>query len=523
VNSVPGSAPLDAAQREAIAQAAARPRPPACSDCTPALLADFAGRALPDWRTKGKVTAPRVLLARLALGRDLAEVNAYLRAARPWSVPGSTWSLNRGDYDFTLVPLTAMLYLYGGQPDRLEPATVRHLLDHLLILEGGTPQLTVPRTLGRVYDTENHVLMCESSRYLKNQWLRRAGSADPRHDNAANGLRTWLAGYLNHLLRDGFHEFHSVPYEGYALDPVLNLHAFADDPEIRHLATALLDRIAWEYALGSHDFRQCVPHRRQIKYAGDPSLRINSLHGVARVWTATPEAPLTDAVTRDHQALLAALLPYRPPRETLAWIHDAPRHYFARVGHGAHGSPCLYSGGPGYLLSAGGAARGLWNLVVPRPTVLLLDDGATDLASCLHLPGTGAWTRWNNTGVHARFACGPAPPVVPADWTPECGEAGWRLYRPDAAPGLRVAVFAGEAAGIIALFPDDSADASARLASLRRANPDPARLDREFTWPEGPTLAYDLRAPGDTWVIASVDGRPLDRAHGAWPPEPRLD
>lgn len=523
LNSRPGHVPLDDDRRAALAAAAARPRPPAHPDTAPALLESYASRPLPDWREQSKVTAPRALIARLALGRDIPEVNAYLLAARPTALTGSTSVLGKGDYDFTLVPLTAMLHLFGDRPDRLHPETVRHLLDTLLVLEGGTPRLTVPRTLGRVYDTENHLLMSESSRYLKNQWLRAAGSADPRHDNAANGLRDWLAGYLNHLVEDGFHEFHSVPYEGYALDPILNLHAFAEDGDIRHLATALLDRAAWEYALGSLGFRQCVPHRRQMKYAGDPGLRINSLHGVARVWGATPASPITDEVTRAHQALLAALLPYRPPADTLAWMRGAPRHYFARVGHRHDGSPCLHSGGPGYLLSAGGTARGWWRRVVPRPTLLLLDDGATNLADCLHLPGAGHWTRWNNTGVHARFACGPRPPAVPASWTPAAEGGGWRVYTPPTAHGLHVAVHAADDAGIIALFPDQIRGAEETLAAVRQANPDPARLRRAYTWPGGPTLEYDLRARGGTWVMARVDGAPLDRNHGGWPPDPVIE
>jgi len=136
----------------------------------------WADKELPTWDKDGaKVNAPRILLARLIKGVDIEEVNDYLlnEATEAWSESGSTWFLRpEGDYDFTEVPLTAILYKFGDRPDILYPETKEHLLHTLLIESGDVVRYYVPGSMDIVPDTENHLLMTEGSRYLKNQWLR---------------------------------------------------------------------------------------------------------------------------------------------------------------------------------------------------------------------------------------------------------------------------------------------------------------------------------------------------------------
>jgi len=66
------------------------------------------------------------------------------------------------------------------------------LLIELLIEEGGKYRVKVPRSLGLVNDTENHYLMTEGSRYLKNRWLQLHGHFEKKFDNIQNGLEKWL-------------------------------------------------------------------------------------------------------------------------------------------------------------------------------------------------------------------------------------------------------------------------------------------------------------------------------------------
>jgi hypothetical protein len=151
-------------------------------------------------------------LAKFALNRDLDAANAYLQAQVPWGRSGSTWELHpEGDYDFTLAGLTVMLWLFGDDPEVLYPATRTHLLETLLVEEGDDFRVSVPRSLGLVRDTENHLLMTEGSRYLKNRWLRLHGSTAPRHDNNGNGMEARLLDLLGELQTAGLYEFNSIP------------------------------------------------------------------------------------------------------------------------------------------------------------------------------------------------------------------------------------------------------------------------------------------------------------------------
>lgn len=499
-----------------------------------AVIAHWAGRTLPAWRGQGaKIAGPRIVLARLAAGRGVAGANRYLLGAWPWSGVGSSWDLrelfgrawnyddrlragHRGDYDFSLVTLTTVLYLFGDREERLYPETRAHLVEALLTVEGGRPRTRVPYSLGLVRETENHVLMTESSRYLKNQWRRRQGGTDARFDNRRNGLEAWLIAWLDHLLREGFHEFSSIPYEGYTVQALLNLEAFAAAPAVATRARRLLDRLAGHYALGSLDFRRAVPFRRQLRHLGLSALRRDPLGAFMSVWAGA--APATFC----HQALIAAILPYRPPATTLALARKKKASYFARLGHGRQGSPAIFSGGPGYLLSAGGAGRGLAARVVPRPTVLLLSDGAVSIDDCFHLPGRGHPLRWNNTGVYRRLAVGNAGVRVPAGRLPVAVSGRWSLYE-SGSDGLGVAVYGREDFGLLKIVAlPAGACPRETLAPLMAANPCEERLGTLFQRPGGGSVGYEPGARPGTWVISSVDGRTVGRAYDRWPPDSSL-
>lgn len=480
------------------------------------LLADWAAQPFPDWQEEGKVTAPRVLLAKLSLGQDLDAVNAYLQAQVPWGRSGSTWELHpEGDYDFTLAGLTVILWLFGDRPDVLYPATRTHLLETLLIEEGSDFRVSVPRSLGLVRDTENHLLMTEGSRYLKNRWLWLHGSTDTRFNNVENGMEVRLLDLLGELQTAGLYEFNSIPYMGYTLTALMNLEAFGSDA-VRAAAREILDRENWAYALGSLEFRRFAPFRRQMRRADLTGLDVDYHTSMIRAWMSYhPEVVDVPAITEGrHHALWAALLPYRLPDETARWILAKPSTYFVRIGHGPRSSPELYAGGPGYLLSAGGVHRGLRSMIVTRPITLMLDDGARDLSEVLHLAGPGGdFTQWNNTGVHRDFAVAAGPVRVPAAWQPLASEGTWDVYAPVA--GIAVAVHSRAELGVVALFQSDDADEV--LAAVSAANPDAEILARSYRWPAGPALTYDVHASRHRWVIVAIDGKPVDRAFDGWP------
>ncbi len=232
------------------------------SPLTDSLISSWAERDFADWQAEGKVNMPRVLAAKLKSGRDIPAVNEYLLAARVRGTVGSTGPFHPdGDYDFTLAGLCLILYAFGDSPELLYPETVDHIVQVLMTEDGGNPRVLTPKVLGLpLRDTENHILMTEGSRYLKNRWLRLHGDTNPRFDNRSNGLSSFLLEYLSHMERAGFHEYNSRPYIGYTLTALLNLQSFAEEP-VRAAAQRILDRANWEYALGSLQFRRFPPFR----------------------------------------------------------------------------------------------------------------------------------------------------------------------------------------------------------------------------------------------------------------------
>lgn len=486
------------------------------SALTEEILQHWASQELPDWQEEGKVKAPRVIMAKLAMKRDIEETNTYLLNQIPRGKSGSTWALNKaGDYDFTLAALTAILYLFGDKPGILFPQTQEHLLTTLLTKEGGDPKITVPRTLRLVRDTENHLLMTEGSRYLKNRWMALHGARRAKHNNVKNGLEKWLLSFLGELSEAGLYEFNSMPYLGYTMTALMNLEAFGSEA-VQAAARKVLDRANWEYAVGSLSFRRFAPFRRQLRKAGVTSLNSDYHTALMKTWMSLKEGANLDLTltTGLHHALWACLLPYRLPDEIAQWVEEKPDAYFIRIGHGAEASPEIYSGGPGHLISAGGVHRGKRSMIVALPITLMLSDQAQELADVFHLAGPGDdFTEWNNTGVHRNFACAAGPVHVPDGWIPAAENNLWAVYRHE--ENLSIAVHSRQELGILCLF--HSGDAKKVLREILESNGDSELLSHQFQWPAGERITYDVRAPKDQWVIISAGEQKTNRNHDGWP------
>ena len=504
-----------------------------------ALIQSWADKDLPPWQEDGKVAAPRVLLAKLATGTDIPEVNDYLQRATPWANIGSTWGLRpNGDYDFSLPPLTAILYLYGDDEDTLYPETRKHLLSVLLNQDGGGFSTTVPGSLGLVTETENHILMTEGSRYLKNQWLRRNGDDRRRYNNSANGMEEKLIAFIDEMNQAGPYEFNSTPYQGYTAMALLTLEAFADEA-VAAPARRLMDRMNFEYALGSHELRRYAPFRRQPKRADRTDLANHPHTAMMAVWTAQAletDAPGTEAALQhnEHHAVYAALMSYRLPEPITARAATVDRRHFARIGRGPDASPEIYSAGPGYLLSAGGTGRPEGSLLVARPTALFLDDGADDFTELFALGGAGDRYAWNNTGVVADFAVGTSPLQVPEDYQAAAEGETWRVYAAPASAGTRgpaptgaqlIATADTGTTAAILVSPLDEGEiiesAAEDLATTLDADSPTSSLDGgSVRLPDGRSIEFDLAANQDSWVITTINGAATAAQLTQWP---RLD
>jgi hypothetical protein len=358
--------------------------------------------------------------------------------------------------------------------------------------------------------------MTEGSRYLKNRWLREHGDSAPRHDNLANGLEARLLALLAETNAAGLHEFNSQPYIAYTITALLNLEAFASDP-VRNAARSTLDLMNWSYALGSYRLRHYPPFRRSYGYAPVPSLSFGYQTVFMNAWLSyAPDripAPDVPGHTGNH-AIIATSLPYRPADRAVRLLYDKGAGYFVRLGHGPGASPEIYSAGPKFLLGAGGVHRGESSMIAARPITLLLEDNASDLKDVFHLAGPGTdFRHWNNTGVYENFACAAGPISAPPRFKAVAAGGGWQIYQ--AGPGLLLAAYSTPGCGLLVIFDRDAP--AALLADLISANPDAGALEREFVFPGGRKLSYDLRSRPDRWVMISDDGKALDRNFDAWP------
>jgi hypothetical protein len=287
----------------------------------------------------------------------------------------------QNDYDMALKGLMTMLYRY---PALLGAEGVSHILNNLVpsgITGGHSEDIEwisdVPIVV-EYPETENHLLMIESTRYLVNQ-KRFDEQQDGRFNNVTNGLTRWLLGYMQTLARHDFLEFNSRPYQRFALHPIFNLHEFARDPSIRLAAQHVLDYVMMKYAVTSSRLRRVAPFRR-LQHRIDHQANERNFHfagsgdQVTQMFAAytglidpigNPE-PLHPTLI-NHAAVIAATAAYRPPAAAyaVAMLRDLPpashrfyhgvRPRLPKAGENAEGGLEMYFRSPSFLLTAGGS------------------------------------------------------------------------------------------------------------------------------------------------------------------------
>ncbi|AWW33025.1 hypothetical protein DN752_02470 [Echinicola strongylocentroti] len=463
-----------------------------------------------------KGNTARVLLARLMLKQHVDEVNEIIQKMTVWGNCGSSWPLNpKGDYDFPLTILTTILWKFGDDPAVIYPDTKDHLVDVLLSEDGGRFSYTVPRTLGLVMETENHLLMTEGSRYLKNRWLRLEGNTDSRYDNVQNGMEEKLLSLLDEMKTNGLYEFNSIPYLGYTITALLNLEAFASD-KVRQSARDVLDYINWSYALNSLHLKHFPPMRRRYEKASIEELTTDYHAAFVKSWLSYSQIEDYDknvGVAIRH-AVMGACMPYRPSDLFVEVLFNKGEGYFVRQGHGPEASPEISSAGKNFLISAGGVNRGRSSQIVARPICLFIKDNADHLSEIIHLSGPGEdFMDWNNTGVYEDFACAAGPVSVPKGMDAVVKEGNWSSF--SGANGVSIVMYSSDSLGVIAVFED--VEASAIFEEVLNNNPDSGRLNTQFQFPGGPLLTYDVNAEKDQWVLVAEDGQKLNRDFDSWP------
>ena len=467
-----------------------------------------------DWVDGKKIDLKnsRTVLGCLLAGKRVEEMNQYLMKQKATGTGGSRWLLNpKGGYNFNTMAFTPLLYLFDDKPDLLYPETKKHLVDHILTIEGAGFTRNVPYL--PMQDSENHILMSESSRYLKNQWLWKNGNHSPKYDNINNGVEEGLKAYLKEIFTYGVYEFNAAPYLGYTYSSLLNLNAFATG-EVKEYATKILDLINWQYALSSYKFKHFPPYRRLFKNSFSKDLYSDYHSVMLMVWAGFYNDSLKIDITHGkHHALWPSMLPYRPADQVIEWTLNKPHHYFVKMGHGYNSCPEICSGDQSYLLSAGGANQGRRSLIMPKPTVLFLDDDAADLNGIFHMYGPGEdLMKWNNTGEYEDFACAKGKVHIPEGKKPALVSGEWQFY--PISEGIFLAVFSEKKLGLMVIVRGNSPEEVAN--SILTNNPDQKLYETQFKHPNGNLIEYDLDSPKDTWVIKSVNNKPVNRQFSRW-------
>lgn len=167
----------------------------------------------------------------------------------------ATIKSNRDCNDFTLNGLLRMVYLDRAKPSMtasMKDRAKERILDFKYWWDDPRPDSTY-----RCYHTENHQALYHTAELLAGQLYK-----DMRFSSGLTGrehmehARERLLPWLDHRFRFGFSEWLSTYYEVEAL-LLLNLHDFAEDPEIRRRATNVLDLLMFDMALNQRNGYMC--------------------------------------------------------------------------------------------------------------------------------------------------------------------------------------------------------------------------------------------------------------------------
>ena len=419
--------------------------------------------------------------------------------------------------DFTVTNWTRLLCMADEGKISLDEPTKNHIRNKLLVFHGTKFDDSIPYTTNRlvkgaaqlagfsagesgVETSENHILMVNSSAYIKNQM-------EIDNINPGSHLETILCDCLDKIYTHGLDEFNSIPYTGHTMDALLNLHDFAHEPVKSH-ATRVLDKIFYDYAIHStHDGKSFRPFSRLEKRKANQHFMVDN----------QIRAFMTPLIGLDHDyylkkgqsaycehAFTALTTTYRLPAKVYELATSNTTGYLAMTGQ-RHGNAEVsyknaYGTGKQYLLSGGGlrheggatqtftdiatsffrrSVAGMKNdpasfdaemrtkrasaEVVSRNPVLILsgENGPSELKDAVYLGtekaiitkegGPGSDSRGkNNSGIYFDTMTGAYPVHIPESiqngikLKPEYNNDTaqlWTLYEIES--GLRIAVFDG--------------------------------------------------------------------------------
>ena len=293
---------------------------------------------------------------------------------------------------------------YNDLPDNVR----EHIINVLLSVRGPltgheSEYIAIPIVGTYIPETENHLFLIETARYLTNQILYQR-THDPQYDNRRNGsgmdppaTAVWLLYSLQAILQHDFAEYNARPYQDNIMLALLNLESYAYDYDVRLAARMALDYISAKVAVSSNDLRRAPPFRRrnEDEHWGPtiPGGFLRSPLLIPHDYPDLPGKPFEPDVQGTWYSMLAGntgLLPNsRAPRAgaggfalamLFAGVHDyrvpdlildlfvsqTHRRFYQRFQHSHTDRDVgrsttvdeIYVGSPSYLITAGGHPTG---------------------------------------------------------------------------------------------------------------------------------------------------------------------
>lgn len=270
--------------------------------------------------------------------------------------------------------------------------------------------------VGGIEETENHLFMQNSSKYIKNKLmlaeLRQSGNREGFDQVAGENekVREWLLKRMQRVVKDDFVEYNAKPYARLSHQSIMNLIDYAcdvswewdaatwpprdseprcdaKDAAVVTGAASVYDLSATKAALGSSEGRRLIPFRRLVEtnqqYRGqwfdkgvkpeprqfhDMDGNADNLIAALQVWIGSTQHGPNGRASRGSmgEMMWYATSRYRPHAAILDLAVDKSTPIQQTLTHGGNE---YYSSGPRWLLTAGGdtehAAQGLRLNVLP--------------------------------------------------------------------------------------------------------------------------------------------------------------
>ena len=408
---------------------------------------------------------------------------------RPTSKIGTSFPIpgySSGDFDMSLLGCISLIGLFEKDPLLLTDKTLVHLIKNVVQVWGQKPKSHFDVFFFAFRESENHLFMSESTRFLTNQMIwentRNLSALTVLRDslvnegivlnNAQGSLKEVLLKEMHRTLCKGFFEFNALIYQRFTLNALNNLYSFAHDSSIQNGSGGLLDYLSVTFAFQSYGSLRYGPYRRSSEVFQESNLIRNdaacsffSVQSGVYPWDKkSMQAFYEDHITHSSMALFSTVLKYRIPDPILDYMQNRPEQYQAEIysAYSGNGDRKIaterYSGGKNYLLTAGGHYEKYAGLnfptfkfglkkspwvydVITRSSSLILNpttENPKQLEDILHFRGP-QWQS-NNMALYANVLYGYAektrakpfisddnwPQVLPVKWTET--QYGGNLY-----------------------------------------------------------------------------------------------